>query len=560
MRYFLTIICGLCTAMLFSQDFIVDHAQVDIVISNKGYFDVVEKYDVTFFAEKHGIFRFIQTKYELENEFGNKESHRIKIKDIEVPGHKFDKDFDFLQDVNKFVEIKIGDPNKTIIGNQHYEIKYRVFDAFLFESEATSFYWNIKANNWKEPFKSIGFTIHMPENAPVGMDDFFIYSGEVGSTNPSNEFDFQFENGVFKANSKPEIVSEWGMSVTALVKFPPGYIAKYEPPFPIFTKFGWTMPLGLMGLLFFFVWNKFGKDDKVIAVTSYYPPPGINSAMAGFLIDDSIDSRDLISFIPQWGAQGLLKIEEIPKGGWFRSKDTKIYKLKDIPADRPGYEKIMFNGLFDIGDGYEVLVSELKNVFYTTLNSTKAILKQKAQIYYDATARRVMRYTIVGIILFSALLFFVHLYIWGLVAALAVIPAMVILLLLSRFLIKKNSKGNEILQELKGFKKFIEIAEENQLRMLMKENPNYFETTMAYAVAFGIFDKWAKKFEAMNVAPPTWYSSPSGIYSMSAFSKSFSSTISSAQTQMVSSPSSSSSSSGGGSSGGGFGGGGGGSW
>jgi uncharacterized membrane protein len=127
-------------------------------------------------------------------------------------------------------------------------------------------------------------------------------------------------------------------------------------------------------------------------------------------------------------------------------------------------------------------------------------------------------------------------------------------------MVKRNVRGNAILSELKGFRRFIKVAEENKLKMLLQEDPGYFETTMAYALAFGLFDKWAKKFDALNLAPPSWYASASpGNYNMHNFSKSFSGAVAGMSTTMVSSPSSSGSS-GGGSSGGGFGGGGGGSW
>jgi uncharacterized membrane protein len=137
----------------------------------------------------------------------------------------------------------------------------------------------------------------------------------------------------------------------------------------------------------------------------------------------------------------------------------------------------------------------------------------------------------------------------------------VVLFVLNIFMIKKNKKGDAIFSELKGFREFIKTAEENKLKMLLKESPVYFETTMGYALAFGAFAVWAKKFAALNLEPPSWYTSAHahGHFNMNQFSKSFSSAITSAQSTMVSSPSSSGSG-GGGSSGGGFGGGGGGSW
>jgi len=170
-------------------------------------------------------------------------------------------------------------------------------------------------------------------------------------------------------------------------------------------------------------------------------------------------------------------------------------------------------------------------------------------------------WSIVGILILSLLLFGLFLITWGLLAAVAVIPVAIFLLFMSAHMIKKNAKGNKMLSDLKGFKQFIKVAEENKLKMLLKDSPTYFETTMGYALAFGLFAQWAKKFEALNLQPPSWYTSTAGAMTMNNFSNSFSDSISSAKSTMVSSPSSNSSgSSGGGSSGGGFGGGGGGSW
>src|SRR5699024_3345080 len=125
---------------------------------------------------------------------------------------------------------------------------------------------------------------------------------------------------------------------------------------------------------------------------------------------------------------------------------------------------------------------------------------------------------------------------------------------------KRTPEANHILSELKGFKNFIKIAETHRIKMLIQEDPDYFEKTMSYALTFGLLKQWAGKFDALNIQPPEWYVTESGIgaVGMSSFADSFSSQMSSAQSTLVSSPSGSSS--GGGSAGGGAGGGGGGRW
>ncbi len=545
-----------------SQGFEVDKAQVDIYISEKGYFDVVENYDLTFTEYKHGIYRYLQTKYNLTTAAGNEEIRKIKIRKVEVPKHKFDSDPNFIQDLTDNFEIKIGDKDVTVIGPQHYEIKYRVYDAFLFEDSQIQFYWNVKPNGWYANFRQLDFSIHPPKNLDLGLDSFFVYSGESGGTLESEEFDVEYSNGVFIAKSRPGFQSGLGQSVTALLKLPLKSIKEIKPFWPFWTYYGWTMILGAILITFYWIWNKHGKDDKVVMAISYFPPIGVDPAMAGFLIDDRADTPDLISLIPSWGSRGIIRMEQIPKSGIFGKEDTKLIRIRPLPMDSPDYEEEIFNGLFGAEgsiDEQEVLISSLKNTFYTTMSSAKEKLKSKAQVYYDPKARKVKTQTTVGLILVNIALFLLFLFTWGLFAALAVIPVTIFLLIMTPYLVKKNSKGNDALSELKGFKQFIKVAEENKLKMLLRDSPNYFETTMAYALAFGLFDQWAKKFEALNLQPPSWYSSPVGIMTMNSFSNSFASSMTSAQSTMVSAPSSSSSG-GGGSSGGGFGGGGGGSW
>lgn len=546
----------------FSQGFVVNHCEVDIYISEDGYFDVVENYDINFTEAKHGIYRDIQVNYDFLTAEGKKEKRRIKIRKIDVPDHKFQADPDFVQKLSDNLQIKIGDKDATVIGPQHYQIKYRVYNAFLFEDAHTWFYWNIKPADWPAVFNNINFTIHVPKNITTSSEDIYIYSGDAGTTTDSKDFAVNYLNGVYTAKSIPNYMSFPGQSVTVLLNLPVGSIKELKPWWPFWTNYGWTLILGALLFAFYMVWKKYGKDDSVVATTSYFPPSGVDPAMAGFLVDDSADTPDLISLIPYWGSRGILKMEQIPKEGWFGKEDTKLTRLRPLPVGAPDYEEEIFQGLFgsdqDPGEK-EVLISSLKDSFYTEMASAKTKLKAKAQIYYDAKAKKMQTKTIVGVLLVGIFLAAVFLFTWGLWAALAVIPVLIFLLFMTVYMVKKNSLGNKVYSELKGFKNFIKIAEENKLKMLLQDSPSYFETTMGYALAFGLFAQWAKKFEALNLQPPSWYTSSAGAFTMHNFTNSFSDSISNALSTMVSAPSSSGSG-GGGSSGGGFGGGGGGSW
>ena len=325
--------------------------------------------------------------------------------------------------------------------------------------------------------------------------------------------------------------------------------------------------------MFYIIWFRYGKDEKVVMAISYFPPRGIDSAMAGFLMDDFAQTHHLVSLIPYWASRGLLKMEEIPKGGWAGRDDIKLIKLKSLPDDSADYETEIFKSFFGPSGGEsEIYLSKLKKTFYITMSTARKYLIVKARKYYDPKARKIRglaarRLALAGVVLFVWFIFY-----WGVLAALMVFPVVIFLLIMTPHLKKKNALGSELLSELEGFKEFIKVAEVKKLKMLLVDYPTYFETTMAYALAFGMFDEWAKKFEGLNLQAPNWYASSSaGAFTVHQFSKSFSGALASAQTHMVRSPSLSSSSSssrsssfrsssGGGSSGGGFGGGGGRSW
>ncbi len=541
---------------VFAQDFTVTSYSVDITIHEEGYFDVVEKYNLNFEGPKHGIFRDILTSYDLLTEDGKQETRKIKLSNIKVPGYKFDAPSAFGQKMSDNLQIKIGDADITLEGPQQYEIRYRVENAFIHQKEAIQFYWNIKPSDWYAPFNKIDFTVHIPEGVTLNEGDYFLYSGTVGLAVPSSDFKTTYSNGIFSGTTKPDVVSFGGEAVTVLLKLPLGSVKEIKPLWPFWTNYGWVFILPLVYIAFYAIWKKHGKDDHVTTTTSYYPPKGMDPAMVGYLIDDSGDTADLISLIPFWASHGYLTIEEIDEKGWFAKDDTRLAKLKEIEADAPLYQRQLFNGLF--ASKTEVLVSSLKEKFYTTMSTASGGLKDAAQVYYVNKSRRIKNFTIGGLVILIFILTPSFLFFWGIIAAIAVGVSLLFLMIMSQFMIKKNKEGTAILSELKGFKQFIKVAEENKLKMLLKEDPTYFESTMSYALAFGMFDKWAKKFDALNIQPPIWYYSSTGrMMTMNHFSKSFNDSIKSTQATMVSSPSSSG---GGGSSGGGFGGGGGGSW
>jgi uncharacterized membrane protein len=132
-------------------------------------------------------------------------------------------------------------------------------------------------------------------------------------------------------------------------------------------------------------------------------------------------------------------------------------------------------------------------------------------------------------------------------------------------------RGRKLLDEVLGFKDYLEIAEkhEMELRNPPEKTPELFEKYLPYALALGVDQSWAEKFASVirdaqmpdgQPYRPAWYNGSWNSRSLGRATSTLTTSLSTAVTQSVTPPGSSSGGGGGGFSGGGGGGGGGGGW
>jgi uncharacterized membrane protein len=131
-------------------------------------------------------------------------------------------------------------------------------------------------------------------------------------------------------------------------------------------------------------------------------------------------------------------------------------------------------------------------------------------------------------------------------------------------------EGRQVLDRIAGFRQYLSIAEGERLDRMTppKDTPELFERYLPYAIALGVENRWAERFEGVLAAAAAegrqqfgWYSGSNSPWSNpTGFVGSVGSSLASAVSSASTAPGSSSGSGGGGSSGGGGGGGGGGGW
>jgi uncharacterized membrane protein len=128
-----------------------------------------------------------------------------------------------------------------------------------------------------------------------------------------------------------------------------------------------------------------------------------------------------------------------------------------------------------------------------------------------------------------------------------------------------------VLDEMLGFKDFLEIAEKDELNLRNppEKTPQLFEAFLPFALALGVDQEWSERFASVLAAirdqdgrkyQPSWYNGRWNSSNLSKTTSKLSGSLNTAISSSVSPPGSSSGGGGGGSSGGGGGGGGGGGW
>ena len=83
--------------------------------------------------------------------------------------------------------------------------------------------------------------------------------------------------------------------------------------------------------------------------------------------------------------------------------------------------------------------------------------------------------------------------------------------LLASIMPKRSTYGNKMLEQVLGYREFIEKVELSVLQLLIKDDPMLYYHTLSYAIVLGLEDKWAKKFEGLTIPPVYWYNGPSAI-------------------------------------------------
>jgi uncharacterized membrane protein YgcG len=564
---------------------------VDLRVTPDGDLEVHETIVYDFGAnERHGIFRDIPTRFP----FDDRHDRVYPLSGVSIGGSPGTPVQFTVEEAANQTRFKIGDPNRTITGEHTYDISYTVGGSLNGFEDHDELFWNAIGTEWPVPIEQATVAV----TAPGDVTQVICFAGPFESRLPCAAANQSGDEATFEQ-------AQLGAhdALTVVVGFPKGLV---PPPAPILEEkwnfqhaFQLTPMTGGMsgGLLAAVVagvaWLTYrtGRDRRFVGShvdvafgnatgeeeampfgerngevpVEFVPPDGLRPGQVGTLIDERANTLDVTATIIDLAVRGYLRIEEIPKDGWFGSQVWRLVRLRDSTGLQP-YEALLFERLF-AGRGDAVLLSSLKDTFAKDLGQVQDALYK--DVVHNGWFRERPDHTRAKWVAIGVAALVVGALATAVVAAttsygLVPVPlvlAGILLLVFAGKMPSRTAKGTGTLRRVLGFKRFIDESEAERAKFA--EQQHLFTEYLPYAVVFGATEKWAKAFTGLDGGLPAtpFYVSPrpfNGFMFATAMTD-FSTT---AAGTLVSTPSSSGSSGfgGGGFSGGGGGGGGGGSW
>jgi uncharacterized membrane protein YgcG len=580
LRLFVIVFLGLNLNLIlflsssFAQYFTIQKFHSEITIQEDSSFVVEETIEVKFERPRHGIFRDIP--YQYRNELGKRIKTPTTILSVtDQAGKKWKYK---VETAGNALRIRIGDAKRYVKDFQTYLITYRVENAILFFDDHDELYWNVTGNAWQAPIEEASADVTLSTEKKSNNLWEGCYTGVHGSNQSECSFEGSENRGRFVA--KRNLRTGEGLTIAfgwekGLVS-PPSSWKRFL--WAIHLRENWVFLLPIFTLAFMISqWYRKGRDPKVReSITVMYEPPKFNHqplspAEVGALIDEKLDPRDITSTLLGLAVKGYIRIEEEKKDGLiFDKTDYYLKRLKASDENLSPFEKKLMEALFPMGSP-GTLVSNLKNKFYTELESLKKTLYGElvTKKYFPKNPEKIKNsYAKTGFfVMVFAFFVFIFLVPGSIVRSIVAgiftgLPVMVF----ARFMPAKTRAGASAYMGVLGFQEFLNRAEKDRLERM--GDVNLFSKFLPYAVALDVAENWARAFEGIYQDPPNWYVSPGGFgtFHPYSFTHSISSVTSNLSSVMYSAPRGSGVGGGGGlrggggSSGGGFGGGGGGSW
>lgn len=296
---------------------------VDVDVAENNSYDYHESLNMYYVTAHHGIYRYLPKQGQ-------------KISRIKVPGYDYET---YTQ--SGYEVIKIGSGSYTLTGLNPYDIYYNIAMYEDENDEKDMLLLNLVPTDWETSIGESTCTVTLPKEADLSKAN--VYSGTYGTSgNEDNAVLTAGDDGKTITITAKDIPAHHG--ITLELELPQGYWQGAQ-------EFGKINPfqmllflLGPVGAVL--MWVLYGRDRHLVKTLEFYPPDDLTPGEVGYLVDGTVDKRDVISTIVYLADKGYMEIEEINK------KHDNVYRFiaTGVPVDaEPSYIRSIYNGIFSNG-------------------------------------------------------------------------------------------------------------------------------------------------------------------------------------------------------------------
>lgn len=213
----------LCLSVPFAcaedSGYYIKDMKVEVVADDAREYHVTETITAHFNEERHGIIRTIPTSSSTE---------MYHVTDISVSGAPYQ--------VDEYgnVEIRIGDADTTVIGDQQYVIRYTLKHYADYDDQADYLYLNVLGTSWDTHIDHFEAVVTYPEQAHLQE---VTYTGGVYGEEDADYFVASQEGNTFHIESTRQIPE--GNGITLNAKFAQGafpLVPEYEFPYLVLNS------------------------------------------------------------------------------------------------------------------------------------------------------------------------------------------------------------------------------------------------------------------------------------------------------------------------------------
>lgn len=327
--------------------------KIDAKVTETNDIQITEEMDVFFNYDKHGIYRVIPEKNTIIED-GDKKKVEARVSNVTV-NEKFTST---SQDGYKI--LKIGDKDKTIVGDKKYIIKYTYsIEKYNTKEGIDEFYFNIVGDKINTSIGSVEYKIEFPKK--YNKENIYLYAG-IYEYKLDGEETVNKEKGIVT-----EVLSDTVIAgridklilpfkaVTLRIKLGKDYFVLRNNYTDILAKIG-TAVAAMTFIYTLIILYKYGRDKKLSDIITFKLPKELDVSNTYYLkYKTTTDYRKIVpALIIEFANEGYIEISDgadRQEKGIFAKKPKDrfdIVKIKDYKGNQ--YRKKIFDALFSKGD------------------------------------------------------------------------------------------------------------------------------------------------------------------------------------------------------------------